>query len=113
MLDDSVGQIVTALTTAGLLNNTIIAFTSDNGGSVADGMSNYPLRGGKGTLYEGGHRVRAFINDPTLGSYVNSGLFHAVDWVPTLVDAAIDTNISECLKLNFFFLKGVVFKAFL
>ena len=95
MLDDSVGQIVAALTAKGILNNTIIAFTSDNGGSVGDGMSNYPLRGSKGTLYEGGHRVRAFLNDPKLGSHINSGIFHAVDWIPTLLDASIDANISS------------------
>ena len=47
MLDDSIGQIVAKLTSLGILNDTIIAFTSDNGGAVSKGGSNYPLRGMK------------------------------------------------------------------
>ena len=91
-LDDAIGQIVAKLTSLGILNDTIIAFTSDNGGSVINGGSNYPLRGVKGTLYEGGHNVRAFISLPTLTSYVNSGLFHISDWLPTLVGGAVGAS---------------------
>ena len=40
-------------------DNTIIIFTSDNGGSIDDGSCNYPLRGGKNTFYDGGIRVIA------------------------------------------------------
>ena len=91
-LDDAIGQIVTKLTSLGILNDTIIAFTSDNGASLGNGGSSYPLRGLKGTLYEGGHKVRAFISNPTLKSYVNSGLFHISDWLPTLIGAAVGAS---------------------
>lgn len=56
-----------------------------------DGFSgnNYPLRGGKGTLYEGGSRVISFINSPLLSNSVvgteTDELFHIVDWMPTLM----------------------------
>lgn len=93
MLDDSIGQLITKLKALGIYDNTIIAFTSDNGGSVSSGGSNYPLRGSKDTMYEGGNKVRAFINSPSVTADVNKGLFHIVDWVPTLLDAAIDASV--------------------
>jgi arylsulfatase I/J len=99
-LDDSIGQIIAKLKSLGLYDNTIIAFTSDNGGSVSSGGSNYPLRGSKDTMYEGGNRVRAFINSPDLTADVNEGLFHIVDWVPTLLDAAITTSVVSLTGLD-------------
>jgi arylsulfatase A-like enzyme len=65
-LDDSVGTVLATLDRLGLTENTIVIFTSDNGGVMDDGYEdvgsfdyhpNAPLRGTKGTLYEGGHRV--------------------------------------------------------
>ena len=59
-MDDAVGLVLTALKQHDLLENTIIVFTSDNGGvSAGDGKatSNLPLRGGKGRQWEGGIRV--------------------------------------------------------
>jgi arylsulfatase A-like enzyme len=58
-MDDGVGQVVGAIEAAGLADNTLIVFTSDNGGQVGVGASNGPLRGSKGGLYEGGIRVPA------------------------------------------------------
>ena len=46
-LDESVGRVVAALQTAGMLENSIIVFTTDNGGSVGHAASNAPLRGTK------------------------------------------------------------------
>ena len=43
-VDDSVGEIVTSLKEAGMYDNTVIVFTTDNGGSVSHAGSNYPLR---------------------------------------------------------------------
>lgn len=65
-LDDAVGQVMAALDKHGLSDNTLIIFTSDNGGVMDDGYEdvgsfdyhpNAPLTGYKGGLYEGGHRV--------------------------------------------------------
>lgn len=65
-LDDTVGQVLAALDRLMLADDTLVLFTSDNGGVMDDGYEdvgrfdyhpNAPLRGTKGTLYEGGHRV--------------------------------------------------------
>ncbi|MEO1448471.1 MAG: sulfatase [Bacteroidota bacterium] len=57
-MDESVGRIMDKLSALNLLDNTLILFTSDNGGLTLDGItSNYPLRGGKSFAYEGGPRV--------------------------------------------------------
>jgi len=57
-LDHSVGQVLEAVRKAGLENNTLIFFLSDNGGPTRElTSSNLPLRGGKGQMYEGGLRI--------------------------------------------------------
>ena len=53
-VDEGVGVVVKSLKDAGIYNNTIIIFTTDNGGQASSGSSNYPLRGNKNTLYEAG-----------------------------------------------------------
>ena len=56
-LDDGIGKVVTALKDAGISDNTLVIFTSDNGGQLGVGASNGPLRAGKQDMYEGGIRV--------------------------------------------------------
>ena len=56
-IDWSTGQILNSLRRLGIDDRTLVIFTSDNGGAVRHGASNEPLRGGKGTTWEGGHRV--------------------------------------------------------
>jgi arylsulfatase A-like enzyme len=92
-MDESVGMIIHSLHIKGLLSNSIVVFLSDNGsgdrGIFPNGGSNFPLRGVKSTLFEGGIRVPAFIWSPLLkqNSYVFEGLFHVSDWFPTILSA--------------------------
>ncbi|XP_076113883.1 arylsulfatase I-like [Mytilus galloprovincialis] len=89
-MDQSVGTILSALRKYKMLGNTIIVFTTDNGGAANIAGSNLPLRGSKTTLWEGGTRGVGFVYSKRLfkRKYVHEGLFHAVDWVPTLLAAA-------------------------
>ncbi|XP_017769891.1 PREDICTED: arylsulfatase B-like [Nicrophorus vespilloides] len=93
-LDDSVGSIVSALQAKGLLENTILVFASDNGaptvGQYSNWGSNYPLRGIKATLFEGGIRGVAFAWSPLFvqSGRVSADLIHISDWLPTLFTAA-------------------------
>ena len=72
-MDESVKQIVKALKTSGQYSNTVIFFISDNGARAVGepentNNPNYPLRGSKGTIYEGGTKVPAFIHNPLMKS---------------------------------------------
>jgi len=89
-IDDGVGMIREKLDELGLSQNTIVIFTSDNGGET-NVTSNAPLRGGKSELYEGGIRV------PLLVSWSGGNVPAAsvcdqptvnTDFYPTLLDAA-------------------------
>jgi arylsulfatase A-like enzyme len=87
-LDDAVGKIVEALESEKLAENTLIVFSSDNGGPNPGKLSdNGSLRAGKGTIYEGGVRVAAFATWPARikpGSAIQAPL-HISDWYPTLL----------------------------
>uniref|UniRef100_T1I2L4 Sulfatase domain-containing protein n=2 Tax=Rhodnius prolixus TaxID=13249 RepID=T1I2L4_RHOPR len=93
-LDQSVGKIVDALYRRDLLHNTVIVFTTDNGGPAAgfnlNAASNWPLRGVKNTLWEGGVRGAALVWSPLLknSSRVSNQMIHISDWLPTLLSAA-------------------------
>ncbi|XP_068907047.1 arylsulfatase B-like [Tenebrio molitor] len=92
-LDDSVGAVFEALDSKNMLQNTIVVFLSDNGaptvGPFHNWGSNYPLRGIKDTLFEGGIRTVACIWSPLLvqSSRVSTDLIHITDWLPTLFTA--------------------------
>lgn len=89
-MDAAVGQIVDALRAQGLLDNTLILFSSDNGGPSPGRITNNgPLRAGKGTIYEGGIRVCAFAHWPGRIPATRTGEpLHIVDWYPTLLQLA-------------------------
>ncbi|XP_029674615.1 arylsulfatase B [Formica exsecta] len=93
-LDQSVGQVVEALHKNGMLRDSIIVFSSDNGGPAAgfnlNAASNWPLRGVKNTLWEGGVRGTGLIWSPRLvrPGRVSRQMIHITDWLPTLITAA-------------------------
>ena len=63
-MDAGIGRVVKALKQAGLYDNSIIVFSSDNGGSASS--SSFPLKGHKQMLYEGGVRAVGFVHSPLL-----------------------------------------------
>lgn len=89
-LDDAVQSVLDTLKETGHYDNSIIVFSSDNGGSARKMGLNWPLRGTKGSLFEGGTRVPALITSPLIPQHGTAyqGIFHATDWYPTLVSAA-------------------------
>ncbi|KAK7108309.1 arylsulfatase B-like [Littorina saxatilis] len=89
--DDSIGQLLQVLKDKGVYNNTVILLLSDNGGPALTGSSvNWPLRGTKQTIYEGGTRSYTIVRAPGLAAtnVTWPGMIHAIDWLPTLVKAA-------------------------
>jgi len=91
-MDQAVGTVLGALTTLGLANETIVVFTSDNGGlSTSEGhpTSNLPLRAGKGWLYEGGVREPTIVRWPgvTTPGAVTDAVVTSPDFLPTLLEA--------------------------
>uniref|UniRef100_A0A3Q3H0F0 Si:dkey-174i8.1 n=1 Tax=Labrus bergylta TaxID=56723 RepID=A0A3Q3H0F0_9LABR len=89
-LDDGVGQVVQELKTSGLYQNSVLIYSSDNGGQPLSGGSNWPLRGGKGTYWEGGIKAVGFVHSPLLKrkGVVSKALIHVSDWFPTLLGLA-------------------------
>lgn len=90
-MDDVVGKIVAQLKIDGLYDNTIIIFTSDNGGlSTSEGWptSNAPLRAGKGWLYEGGIREPLLVRWPgvTKKESINNSMVTSPDFYPTILN---------------------------
>ncbi len=92
-MDDAVGIVLKKLDELGLTDNTIICFTSDNGGvSSGDAFatSNLPLRGGKGRQWEGGIREPFYIYAPgvTKAGSTSAVPVSGIDWYPTLLELA-------------------------
>jgi len=105
-VDDAVGKLVAKLKSLGLYDNTIIIFTSDNGGLISNGprkvTNNSPLRLGKGHIYEGGVRVPVFIkqvNQAAAGA-VNHTPVISNDYLPTLVDI-LQLPVEKAVKEGF------------
>ncbi|MET0446353.1 MAG: arylsulfatase [Pseudorhodoplanes sp.] len=102
-LDDIVGSVMKYLKDNGLDQNTIIAFTTDNGTenfTWPDGGQT-PFAGGKGTAMEGGFRAPMILRWPgkVPAGKVENGIVSGLDWFPTLVTAAgYQGDINEDLK---------------
>jgi hypothetical protein len=92
-LDEAVGNVTRAIAAAGLADNTVVVFVSDNGGPTHNDegtwSNNFPLRGGKNTLWEGGTRVLAAVKGPGIapGRALDAPV-HATDWLASLVSMA-------------------------
>ena len=88
VVDESVRNVTEALRRRGMWNDSLVVWTTDNGSPIQVAGSNKPLRGGKGTNFEGGTRVPGFVT----GGFVDAhdmrgrtlnGLVHVSDWYAT------------------------------
>ncbi len=91
-MDDNIGYVLKKLEDMGELDNTIVVFTTDNGAeqiSFPDGGVT-PFKGQKGEAWEGGYRAPCVVRWPghIKPGTVKDQLFAALDWLPTLVEAA-------------------------
>ena len=112
-LDDGVGRIIQTLKEQGLLENTLIVFTSDNGGLGMNEQgptptTNEPLRKWKGHIYEGGTRIPAIVSwEGKIPKGVTSDVYYSsIDYLPTLCDltgiTALPTDIDGISQRSLF-----------
>jgi len=87
-LDVNIGRVLQALDATGVANNTIVVFTSDNGGERFS--KTWPFTGMKQELLEGGLRIPSIVRWPgrIAGRSVSEQVMITMDWVPTLLAAA-------------------------
>ena len=98
-MDEAIGKVLQQLEDSGVADNTIVVFTSDNGGlSTSEGSptSNLPLRGGKGWVYEGGIREPWIVRYPgvTKPGSVSDVPINSIDLLPTLA-AAVGAEVTH------------------
>eukprot|EP00040_Diaphanoeca_grandis_P007156 m.39919 g.39919 ORF g.39919 m.39919 type:complete len:571 (-) comp18337_c0_seq1:239-1951(-) len=90
--DNMVENTFQVLADEGFDRNTVVVFSNDNGGNPTQGGYNMPLRGQKGSMYEGGIRSVSFIWSALIPVQAQGttygGLLHLVDWLPTFMSLA-------------------------
>lgn len=97
-VDEAIGNLTAALRAKGMWERTLFIFSSDNGGP-ADHEPNFPLRGAKGSDFEGGTRTVAFASGGLLphdrrGTSVD-GLIHVCDWYATFAHLAGINDVTD------------------
>jgi arylsulfatase A-like enzyme len=103
--DDNIGVLLKKLDDLGIADNTIVIITTDNGAetfSWPDGGTT-PFRGEKNTNWEGGYRVPMIVRWPGVikpGTVINDIAAHE-DWMPTLLAAAGEPNVTEKLLTGY------------
>ncbi len=94
-MDENIGELLHVLDSLAIRENTLVIFVSDNGGLIRRGENgeyrasyNYPLRAGKGTLYEGGLRVPTIFNWPEKlkSGFESDELIISTDIYPTIME---------------------------
>ena len=91
-LDDQMIAVVDKLKDKGMWDNTLLVFSTDNGGNLGGSGINWPLRGGKYTFWQGGVRALGFVAGgfvpDALRGTVWKGKMHAADWYATFAALA-------------------------
>ena len=95
--DEGISNITMLLKDKNPLDDTTIIFTTDNRGRTQYGSSNWPLRGNKATVFEGGVRGTGFVWNPKLPNlnYDNHHLITVTDWLPTIVEGIVDLELDK------------------
>lgn len=107
LIDEIIGSIVDKLKELNLWHNTLIVFTSDNGGSYEmddTAGNNWPLRGGKSSSFEGGVRATSFVSGGYLPSTqhgkIEHGVMHIADWYATFVKGIAGIDPKDYNAIN-------------
>eukprot|EP00036_Acanthoecidae_sp_10tr_P003623 CAMPEP_0182938072 /NCGR_PEP_ID=MMETSP0105_2-20130417/43199_1 /TAXON_ID=81532 ORGANISM="Acanthoeca-like sp., Strain 10tr" /NCGR_SAMPLE_ID=MMETSP0105_2 /ASSEMBLY_ACC=CAM_ASM_000205 /LENGTH=553 /DNA_ID=CAMNT_0025077337 /DNA_START=14 /DNA_END=1675 /DNA_ORIENTATION=+ len=91
-IDGSIGRVVQKTKDLGFYDNLLIIFSSDNGGPISGGATNFPLKGGKFSNWEGGVRVNAFVSGGFVPEAVRgtklTEMVAGWDWYATLAGLA-------------------------
>lgn len=100
-VDTALGGVVETYKSLGIWEDTLVVVSTDNGGNTDTGGGNYPLRGMKATMFEGGVRGLGFVSgaglSPSVKGTVSHELYSLVDWLPTFLDIA-GVPLSEAAK---------------
>ena len=96
-IDANVARVIAAYKALGIWDKTLVILSADNGGNVDTGGSNFPLRGQKATMYEGGVRSAAFASGAGLEAVagtVSHELYSLTDWLPTIAGSIAGVDLA-------------------